>query len=97
MRTSTINEDVAMELFRDGKRDFEIAEECNVSKYAVQRWRARNGFLSNKRKPHDEMSGLALTALAARKHGMTYGQWMAMRRDRRESYESEELENKLLR
>ena len=97
MRTSTINEDVAMELYKDGKRDFEIAEECNVSKYAVQRWRARNGFLPNGRKPLEKMSDLEKTALAARQHGMTYGQWMAMRRDRRESYESEELENKLLR
>lgn len=93
MRTSTINEDAAMELYKSGKRDFEIAEECNVSKYAVQRWRARNGLLPNKRKPPEEMSSLVMTALAARRHGMTYGQWMSMRRDRREAYESEKLES----
>lgn len=92
-----VDEDVAMELYKDGKRDFEIAEECNVSKYAVQRWRARNGFLPNKRKPPGEMSDLEKTVLAAKQHGMTYGQWMAMYRNRRETYESEKLENMLLR
>jgi hypothetical protein len=51
MRTSIIDDTAAIELYKDGKRDFEIAKECNALRDVVQRWRARKGFFPNRRKP----------------------------------------------
>lgn len=42
-----------------------------------------------------KMSELAKIELVARNYGMTYGQLMAMRRDRKEAYESEKLESRI--
>lgn len=81
MRTSMIDDAAAMELYSAGKRDCEIAEELNVSRYVVQWWRTRKGLIANKRKPPEKMPDFVKNELEARELGITYGQLVALRYD----------------
>lgn len=68
-------------LYGMGLPDREIAHCCGVSVSTVLRWRHAHGL-----RPNPEMARatgpeeqLTIDAIAARKHGMSYGQYMAQK------------------
>ena len=68
----------AMDLYRKGLSDKEIAEEMGSFVTTVGDWRRSAGLIPNKnRTAIDKMSRLSREAYEARKAGMNYGMWKA--------------------
>ena len=68
----------AMDLYRKGLSDKEIAEEMGSFVSTVGDWRRSAGLIPNKnRTAIDKMSRLSREAYEARKHGMNYGAYKA--------------------
>ena len=67
----------AMYWYNMGLNDKQIAEKCDVGKQAVYTWRTQMCLPPNARiRRVRKMSSLDWNAIQARKHGVTYGQWM---------------------
>jgi hypothetical protein len=70
-------------LYDKGYCDQQIADICDVSRDAVSVWRRKNGLVGYKA-PHKEekkKSTLVEVAVAAKAHGMSYGEYMVAKRE----------------
>lgn len=69
--------DVAIELYKEGKADSEIAEEVGVCRDTVKSWRNRNHLLANgeRKKKERALTQLEIDCIEAHKHNMSYAQW----------------------
>ena len=76
-RRIMIDHEFAMELYRRGLTDAEIAKQSGVLSGAVQKWRNKLGLPPNKEKRREKLSPLARDAMEARRQGLTYGQYKA--------------------
>ena len=76
-RRIMIDHEFAMELYRRGLTDAEIAKQSGVLSGAVQKWRNKLGLPPNKAKRREKLSPLARDAMEARRLGLTYGQYKA--------------------
>ena len=70
---------LAFELYGEGKSDREIAEACGICRETVASWRKRCGLPANECQPIKKkgLTQLEQDAIAARKAGLTYGQYKA--------------------
>ena len=80
-KEGVLNLVLAKQLYGIGLPDREIAHCCGVSASTVLRWRHAHGL-----RPNPEMARatgpeeqLTIDAVAARTHGMTYGQYIAQK------------------
>lgn len=80
-KEGVLNLALAKQLYGMGLPDREIAHCCGVSVSTVLRWRQAHGL-----RPNPEMARatgpeeqLTIDAIAARKHGMSYGQYMVQK------------------
>ena len=71
-----LDHEFAMELYRRGLMDAEIAKQSGVYAKTVGKWRNRMGLPANKKR-RLKMSPLAHDAMEARRLGLTYGQYKA--------------------
>ena len=71
-----LDHEFAMELYRRGLTDAEIAKQSGVYVKTVGKWRNRMGLPANKKR-RLKMSPLARDAMEARRLGLTYGQYKA--------------------
>ena len=71
-----LDHEFAMELYRRGLPDAEIAKQSGVYVKTVSKWRNRMGLPANKKR-RLKMSPLARDAAEARRLGLTYGQYKA--------------------
>ena len=71
-----LDHEFAMELYRSGLTDAEIAKQSGVYVKTVGKWRNRMGLPVNKKR-RLKMSPLARDAMEARRLGLTYGQYKA--------------------
>ena len=78
-----LNKETARELYDKGYCDQQIADHCGVTYGCVREWRRKSGleghkapYKMKKKKPNES---LVETAAEAKAHGMTYGQYMAMK------------------
>lgn len=73
-----LNTALAGKLYMDGKSDKEIAEACGMTRETIRNWRQRCGLPANY-EPKDEshLTQLEKDAIAARKAGLSYGQYNA--------------------
>lgn len=78
-QSTKLDEREAWRLYGLGKSDAEIAAACGVHKNTIQGWRNRYMLKSNRKKPR-KMTQLELDAIAARKAGMTYGEYKSQQR-----------------
>ena len=76
-RRIMLDHEFAMELYRRGLTDAEIAKQSGVLSGAVQKWRNKLGLPMNKAKRRKNLSSLARDAMEARRLGLTYGQYKA--------------------
>ena len=76
-----LNEERAMELYNMGCTDQEIANQLDCVKETVRRWRRKNNLAKNEEKKAPP--SLIELAAEANAHGMTYGEYMAARREGR--------------
>lgn len=69
----------ALEYYNRGMTDKEIADNCGVKVKTIAAWRRSMGFLANAQSSakKQEQSPLVRDTIAARKLGMTYGQYKA--------------------
>ena len=72
-----LDHEFAMELYRHGLTDTEIAKQSGVRSGAVCKWRNKLGLPPNKAKRLGKLSPLARDAMEARRLGLTYGQYKA--------------------
>lgn len=73
-----LNTKLAGELYQKGMSDKEIAENCGVSTTTVRNWRKRAGLVANYGKKKERyLTPLEKDAIAARKAGLSYGQYKA--------------------
>ena len=72
-----LDHEFAMELYRRGLTDAEIAKQSGVLSGAVCRWRNKLGLPPNKAKRRRKLSSLSSDAAEARRLGLTYGQYKA--------------------
>ena len=75
-RRIMLDHEFAMELYRRGLTDAEIAKQSGVYVKTVGKWRNRMGLPANKKR-RLKMSPLARDAAEARRLGLTYGQYKA--------------------
>ena len=75
-RRIMLDHEFAMELYRRGLTDAEIAKQSGVRSGAVCKWRNKLGLPANKKR-RLKMSPLAHDAMEARRLGLTYGQYKA--------------------
>ena len=71
-----LDHEFAMELYRRGLTDAEIAKQSGVRSGAVCKWRNKLGLPANKKR-RLKMSPLARDAAEARRLGLTYGRYKA--------------------
>lgn len=71
-----LDHEFAMELYRRGLTDAEIAKQSGVYVKTVGKWRRGMGLPANKKR-RIKMSPLARDAAEARRLGMSYGQYKA--------------------
>lgn len=76
-RRIMIDHEFAMELYRRGLTDAEIAKQIGVLSGAVQKWRNKQGLPSNKAKRLGKLSPIARDEMEARRQGLDYGQYKA--------------------
>ena len=71
--------DRAMYWYNMGLNDREISEKCGVGRKTVAAWRAKKMLptKAQKRAKKDTMSLLKWDSVQARKHGVTYGEWVS--------------------
>ena len=82
MKNHVWDKKLAFELYKEGKTDKEIAEACGISNTTVQTWRKRQGLPVNVgKKKTRKLTPLEADAVAARKAGLTYGQYKAQQRE----------------
>ena len=72
-----LDHEFAMELYRCGLTDAEIAKQSGVRSRAVCNWRNKLGLPPNKAKRQGKLSPLIRDAMEARRLGLTYGQYKA--------------------
>ena len=72
----TFSKERAMELYRMGCTDQEIAKQLDCVKETVRNWRNRNNLVKNK-----EKKSLVELAAEAKAHGMTYGEYMVAKQE----------------
>lgn len=77
----TFSKERAMELYKMGYTDQEIAKQLGCVKETARRWRQKNCLVKNADKK-DPPSLIELAA-EAKTHGMTYGEYMAAKREGR--------------
>ena len=87
----TLDENKALEFWKEGKPDKEISEICNVSLVSVRNWRHRNKLPINKadgkrvnrypRRKERYLTPLEKDAKAAMEAGLTYGQYKSKQRE----------------
>ena len=66
----------AWALYSDGAHDEAIAEGCDVGVDTIRNWRKRCGLPANyKPKKMEHLTQLEKDAIAARKAGLTYGEY----------------------
>lgn len=75
-RRILLDHEFAMELYRRGLTDADIAKQSGVYVKTVSKWRNRTGLPANKKR-RLKMSPLARDAAEARRLGLTYGQYKA--------------------
>ena len=81
-----LNTELARALYDDGYCDQQIADYCGVAKETVSKWRRNNNLPGHKApvvevgKPKKPSTLVELEA-EARRHGLTYGQYMVARRE----------------
>ena len=75
-RRIMLDHEFAMELYRRGLTDAEIAKQSGVYVGTVSKWRNKLGLPANKKR-RLKMSPLAHDAMEARRLGLTYGQYKA--------------------
>lgn len=82
-----LDKEYARELYDIGYCDQQIADSCGVGRECVSAWRRNNGLEGHKvlykEKEKKRASTLNEMAAEAKAHGMSYGQYMAARRDGR--------------
>lgn len=82
-----LDKERARELYDIGYCDQQIADLCDVSREAVRCWRKKQKLPSHKalyKEPEKKReSTLIEFAAEAKSHGMSYGQYMAARREGR--------------
>ena len=76
-RRIMLDHEFAMELYRHGLTDAEIAKQSGVYAKTVGKWRNRMGLPPNKAKRRRKLSSLSSDAAEARRLGLTYGQYKA--------------------
>ena len=76
-RRIMLDHEFAMELYRRGLADAEIAKKSGVRSGAVCKWRNKLGLPPNKAKRRRKLSSLSSDAAEARRQGLTYGQYKA--------------------
>ena len=76
-RRIMLDHEFAMELYRRGLTDAEIAKQSGVYVKTVGRWRNKMGLPPNEAKRRGKLSPLASDAMEARRLGLTYGQYKA--------------------
>lgn len=80
-----LNKERALELYNKGYCDQQIADECDASVGSVREWRRRIGLPGHrvlyKKKTKKRESTLVELAAEAKAHGMSYGEYMAARRE----------------
>lgn len=73
---------LAGQLYSENAGDKAIAEACGVTVATVQSWRKRCGLPANfEPKSEEHLTQLEKDAIAARKAGLTYGQYKARQYD----------------
>ena len=99
-RRKRIDNEKAMELYNRGLCDPDVAEKLGVSRDAVREWRKRNGLEGHKAPPKPKKEkqktyscNLVKMAVEARKHGMSYGQYMAMRYEKSRGGKNRKVSN----
>ena len=74
-----LDKDLALSFYKEGLKDCEIAEKCEVTRGTVSSWRNRNGLPPNRRRKKEikltSMERLEKAANEASRLGMTYGQY----------------------
>lgn len=71
-----------LSLYEQGYNDKQIASLCGCSASAISRWRHQNNFAPNankKRQKEVKPNKLAEDVAEARKAGLSYGKWRALR------------------
>lgn len=76
----------AIKLYDKGYCDQQIADVCDVAIDTVREWRRRTGLPGHKtpykpKKKKNQKPTLVETAVEARKHGMTYGQYQVAKKE----------------
>lgn len=77
-----LNEELAEALYREGRRDREIAELTGTSLSMIQKWRHGRGLEENRGRLPEGMQRIASINALARAAGMSYGQYQAARREK---------------
>ena len=76
---------MAEDLWEKGYCDQQIADECGVSKRSISGWRRRNHLSGHstpyKKEEEKRKSTLTEMAVAAKAHGMSYGEYMVARKE----------------
>ena len=84
-RRKFLNKEYAREMYDQGYCDQHIADNCGVSRECIREWRRRNNLEGHKAppkvKPKPKESTLIAMAAEAKAHKMTYGQYMAAKRE----------------
>lgn len=86
MEKSTWDKERAVELYNTGYCDQQIADILGTTYHTVRGWRRKVGLVGHRKtyvvaEKKTDVPSLAELAAEARKHGMTYGQYMVARRE----------------
>jgi len=83
--THRLDKEVAMGLYEKGYCDRQIADKCDVNIETVREWRKRNNLPGHKSLYKEEKKVRKFTledaVREAKKHGMSYGEYMVARRE----------------
>lgn len=82
MAQKKLDRSLAMELYRQGKTDMEIANRVGLSSKTIKYWRAENHLPINKANPKETKgtkANIVQLNAEARARGMNYGEYMAKR------------------
>lgn len=93
-----LDKELAMELYKQGLCDRDIAESCGVSSSCVGDWRRKQGLPPHKQpKPLAEMSPIARDNAEARRLGMNYGAYKALQYEAKRNRKAERAMAKMQR
>lgn len=83
--THRLDKEMAMDLYKKGYCDQQIADKCDVSIGTVREWRKRNNLPGHKAPYKEEKKKRKFTledaVREAKKHKMSYGTYMVARRE----------------